>query len=217
MQDKSKNESKHIQLNEAKWDKWASSLDGKGWRYDYLRNAQSGVISLLDVRENISFLDVGCGTGWAIGQVAKLVNNKGFFYGVDLSPKMIEKAEQNFKGNDNFHFIKANAESIPLDDDSFDIIICSNSFHHYLYPDKALKEIYRLLKYSGKSYILDPTADNFVFRIADKIIRVFEPGHVRLYSTKEFNKLIVNAGLKYISSEKIKGHQKVHIGQKQKE
>jgi ubiquinone/menaquinone biosynthesis C-methylase UbiE len=212
-----KNESKHIQINEAKWDKWANSLDGKGWRYDYLRSAESGVISLLDIRENINFLDIGCGTGWAIGQVAKLVNNKGSFYGVDLSPKMIEKAKENFKGNDNFHFIKANAESIPLNDNLFDIIICTNSFHHYLYPDKALREIYRLLKYSGKFYILDPTADNFVFKIADKIIKLIEPGHVKLYSTKEFKNLIVNAGLKYISTEIIRAHQKVHIGQKQKE
>jgi ubiquinone/menaquinone biosynthesis C-methylase UbiE len=212
-----KSESKHIQFNEAKWDKWANSLDGKGWSYDYLRSAASGVISLLDIRDNINFLDIGCGTGWAIGQVAKLVNNKGSFYGVDLSPKMIEKAKENFKGNDNFHFIKANAESIPLNDNLFDIIICTNSFHHYLYPDKALREIYRLLKYSGKFYILDPTADNFVFKIADKIIKLIEPGHVKLYSTKEFKNLIVNAGLKYISTEIIRAHQKVHIGQKQKE
>ena len=92
-------ESKHIQLNEAKWDKWAESFDGKGWRYDYLRKAQSSVISLLDIKENMNFLDIGCGTGWAIGQVAKLVDNKGSFYGVDLSPKMIEKAKENFKDN----------------------------------------------------------------------------------------------------------------------
>ena len=129
-------ESKHAEINEAYWDKWAGSMDSKGWRYDYLRKCQSGVISLLDIKENISILDIGCGTGWALGQIAKSVNGKGLFYGVDLSTKMIEKAKENFKEEKQFHFIKSNAESISLDDNLFDIIICINSFHHYLNPDK---------------------------------------------------------------------------------
>lgn len=201
-------ESKHIELNEAKWDKWANSLDGKGWRYDYLRHGQSGVISLLDIKENISFLDIGCGTGWALGQAAKLIDDKGSFYGVDLSAKMIEKAKENF------HFIKSNAESIPLDDNLFDIIICTNSFHHYLHPDKALKEMYRLLKVGGKIYILDPTADIWIIKIIDKLAKLLGHGHVKFYSTKEFKKLIVGAGLKYEGRETIRMHQKVHIGEK---
>jgi ubiquinone/menaquinone biosynthesis C-methylase UbiE len=205
---------KHIQLNIAMWDKWASSLDGGGWRYEYLRKAQRKVISLLNAKENIHFLDVGCGTGWAIGEAAKRVDNKGLFYGVDLSPKMIEKAMSNFSDKENFHFIQANAESIPLDDNFCDIIICTNSFHHYLHPDKALGEFYRLLKKDGNVYILDPTADKWITKVTDKFIKLMEPEHVKLYSTEEFQQLFYNAGLRYTASEIIQGHQKVHIGQK---
>jgi ubiquinone/menaquinone biosynthesis C-methylase UbiE len=60
-------ESKHIKLNEAKWDKWSKTVDGKGWQFDYLRRAQSSVLSLLDFNENMNFLDIGCGSGWAVG------------------------------------------------------------------------------------------------------------------------------------------------------
>lgn len=207
-------EDRHVLLNKAKWDKWANSLDTKGFRYDYLRSAQSKLISLLDVKENTHFLDVGCGTGWAVGKVAKLVNNNGLFYGIDLSPKMIEKAISNFSGRDNFHFIQANVESIPLNDNFFDIIICTNSFHHYLNPDKAMNEMYRLLKKGGKLYILDPTAENFIIKFADQIIKILEPTHVKIYSTKEFQELFYNAGLKYTATEKINRHEKIHIGEK---
>lgn len=207
-------ESKHIELNEAKWDKWANSLDGKGWRYDYLRRAQTGVISTLDIKENVNVLDIGCGTGWALGQIAKKIDYKGFFYGIDLSTKMIEKARENFQTKENFHFIKANAESIPLDDNLFDIIICNNSFHHYLNPDKALKEMYRLLKISGRVYILDPTADYWIIKIFDKIIHLLEYGHVKLYSSNEFKELLLRSGLKYIGRKIINKHQRVHIGEK---
>jgi ubiquinone/menaquinone biosynthesis C-methylase UbiE len=208
------NEARHLQLNEAKWDKWADTLDGKSWRNNYLRNAQRQVISRLEAKEDIRFLDIGCGTGWAVGQVAKLVDGQGQFYGVDLSTKMVEKAQENFSDMNNFHFLQANAESIPLDADSFDRIICTNSFHHYLHPDLALREMHRLLKIGGKLFILDPTADTWVIKIADKIIKLFEPEHVKLYSTQEFQQMFQIAGLKHIASDWIQGQEKVHIGQK---
>ncbi len=209
-----KNETKHLELNEAKWDRWASSLDSDGWRHDFLRDAQSKVISLLNVHEGVHFLDIGCGTGWAVGEAAKLVDDKGLFYGIDLSSKMIEKAKSNFDGKDNFRFIQANVETIPLDSDFFDIIICTNSFHHYLHPDKALDEIHRLLKSGGKVYILDPTADVWMIKLADRIIKLAEPEHVKIYSTKEFQKLFQRAGLRYKTSKAIDWHQSIHIGEK---
>ncbi len=209
-----KDDSKHLELNEAKWDKWAGTLDEKNWRNDYLRNAQSQVISLLNLQPGLHFLDIGCGTGWAVGQIAKLVNDQGLFYGVDLSPKMIEKAKSNFSGRDHLFFAQANVESIPLDSNFFDSIICTNSFHHYPNPRKALDEMYRLLKSGGKVYILDPTADTGFLKLVDKIIKIVEPEHVKMYSTKEFQQMFYAAGLKYSKSKIMNGHESIHIGAK---
>lgn len=211
---KMKDATKHTQLNEAKWDKWAKSFDSDGWVQKYLRNDQRMVVSVLDVKENFHFLDVGCGTGWAVGEAAKLVSNRGQFYGVDLSPKMIEKAKTNFGANENFHFIKANAESIPLDSDFFDVIICTNSFHHYLHPDQALNEFYRLLKKGGKVFLVDANCDIWLGKIINKIFQLLEAEHVKHYTTKEFQQLFHNAGLKYSARKLGKGNNKVHIGEK---
>jgi ubiquinone/menaquinone biosynthesis C-methylase UbiE len=214
MNKKMKDAVKHVQINEAMWDKWASSLDQNSRRSRFLRKAQGKVIALLSVQEDVHFLDVGCGTGWAVGRVADLVNGKGLFYGVDLSSKMIEKAKTSFGGRDNFRFLQANSESIPLEDDFFDIIICTNSFHHYLNPDKALTEMYRLLRKGGKLFLLDPTADTWIAKLADAIIKSFEPEHVRMYSTKEFQELFEQAGLKYFASKAINRYQGIHIAEK---
>ena len=209
-----KDSSKHLELNEAKWDKWAGTLDEKSWRNDYLRAAQSKVISLLNIQPGVHFLDIGCGTGWAVGQVAKLVDDQGSFYGVDLSPKMIEKAKSNFRGRDHLFFTQANVESIPLDSDFFDSIICTNSFHHYPNPAKALNEMYRLLKSGGKVYILDPTADTRLMKLIDKIIKAIDPEHVKMYSTKEFQQMFSEVGLKYLNSKLVNGRESIHIGAK---
>lgn len=207
-------ESEHINSNIEKWDKWAQIADGKGRLFDYLRKAQTVVISMLDIKGDQNFLDMGCGTGWAVGQAAIMAGNKGSFYGVDLSPKMIEKAKENFSGSDNFHFLVANSESVPIEDNFFDFIICTNSFHHYLHPEKAMKEFQRLLRKGGKVFILDPPADTWFFKLTDRIYKVFEPQHVKLYSTAEFKSMILDSGLKYSGSRKIENREKVHIGEK---
>ncbi len=64
-----KDETKHVQMNEAMWDKWADAdtLDNNGRMSRILRGDQSKVISLLNIQPNVHFLDIGCGTGWAIG------------------------------------------------------------------------------------------------------------------------------------------------------
>jgi ubiquinone/menaquinone biosynthesis C-methylase UbiE len=206
-------ESKHIELNTKKWDKWAAVADGEGWMYRYLRKIQKALVSMLPLKENMRLLDIGCGTGWAVGHAAKLVNEMGEFYGIDLSPKMIEQAKENFKDKNNFHFIEANSEAIPLESDLFDVIICTNSFHHYLHPEKAMKEMHRLLMRSGKIYVVDPTADTWFIKAIDKIIKLVEPEHVKMYSTKEFKTLMLDTGLKYLESRSIEG-EKVHIGEK---
>jgi ubiquinone/menaquinone biosynthesis C-methylase UbiE len=207
-------ESDHIRINEKKWDRWSEIADGKGFLFNYLRKGQDSLISILDIKENITFLDLGCGTGWAVGRVAMAAGNAGFFYGVDLSEGMIEKAKKNFPGNDNIHFIRSNSESIPLEGDMFDIIICTNSFHHYLHPDRAMSEIHRLLKPGARVYILDMTADSLLIKFADKIIKLFEPQHVKLYSTGEFKGLMHNAGLNYSGTRRVASREKIHIGQK---
>ena len=209
-----KTESEHLRLNEKKWDKWAASYDDNGWLHDKLRETQIKAVNILDLKENINFLDVGCGTGFAVGEAAKRINYRGEFYGVDLSSKMIGKAKANFSGNNNFHFIIANAESIPLEKDFFNIILCTNSFHHYLHPDKVLNEFYRLLKRGGKVYILDPTADKWYTRVIEKMIKLIEPEHVKLYSTKEFQHLFSDAGFNYLPLEIKSKHDKIHIGEK---
>lgn len=208
-------ETRHIKINQKKWDRWAVSYDGNNPVYKHLRKMQSRLVASLDIQESINFLDIGCGTGFAVGEAARLANYKGRFYGIDLSAKMIEKAKINFNGRDNFHFLQADASSIPLDDDFFDIIICTNSFHHYRYPDESLKEMKRLLKKGGKLYILDITADNRILKIIDRLVKVIEPSHVKFYSTKEYRQMFERTGLQCPSSPRtLEVVTKIHIAEK---
>ena len=205
-------EARHIERNLAKWNHWARSLDTMEFRTRYLKKAQHDVVALMEFREGVRLLDVGCGPGWALEEAAKRAGGSGEFYGVDLSPLMIEKAKADYAGKSNFHFLVANAESIPLETASFDTVICTNSFHHYLHPEKALGEFRRLLKSGGKLYLLDPTADSLAVRLVDRIGRWIEPGHVKLYSSAEFRAMFERAGLRYSSIPSNTRAHTIHVG-----
>ncbi len=208
------NEEKHRRSNLSKWNRWAQSADGRGWRYEYLRKAQAYVIGLAAISQNVNFLDIGCGTGHAVGLAAEKAGYTGNFYGVDISERMIEKARQNFRQHCNIRFIKSSSEAIPLQGNFFDTIICTNSFHHYLHPEKAMSEMYRLLKPDGRAFILDPVSDIWVIKAVDLLIGAIEPAHVRFYSSEEYRSLMTGAGLLYEGYVPGIMRQKVQLGLK---
>ncbi|MDD3224947.1 MAG: class I SAM-dependent methyltransferase, partial [Clostridium sp.] len=86
-------------------------------------------------------LDVGCGTG---NVLMKLSSNRDLnLYGLDISEKMIEIAKKNL--GDKAQLKVGDSEYMPWEDNSFDVIVCNASFHHYPNPEKVLIEMKRVL------------------------------------------------------------------------
>ena len=200
--------------NEQKWSGRAATYDDK--RHDYFRFMQKELLSLAKIKPPINFLDLGCGTGWAVCYVAQMTNGEGNFVGIDISKGMIEKSKENANGLPNIEFYEASSDDLPLESNYFDTIICTNSFHHYSRPKVALSEAKRVLKSNGRLFILDVTADDFFIRWMDNIVRVNERGHVKFYSSNEYAKMFSDVGLIHEGSRRIKVFYplKVHIGQK---
>jgi len=200
----------NAKTNQKYWDFLAKTYDTK---MSFLRTFQRKVINLINPQSNISFLDIGCGPGWAVRYAAGLAAD-GHFVGIDLSAKMIEIAKQKSVGLQNVQFFNTNANDLPFNSDIFDVAICTNSFHHHTNPLATLKESYRVLKPKGKIYIVDPTTDGFLMKLFDTIARKIEKSHVKMYSTQEYQTLFSNAGFKYLMKKKMWGPIKVHIGEK---
>jgi len=205
----------HSKANEKKWDKWAKTFDNK-WAAPF-RFLQKRVISIVNLGNTTNFLDLGCGTGWAVRYAAGLFKGQGHFVGIDISEGMISKAKENSLGLTNVRYYRASSEELPLENDYFDVIICTMSFHHYLNPRKAIAEAYRVLRKKGRIYILDVTTDDFITRWIDVRASKKEKGHVHVkqYNTAEYKQMFSGAGLRYIESKTIVVYPlKVHIAEK---
>jgi arsenite methyltransferase len=113
--------------------------------------------SLGEVNPGESVLDVGCGAGADTLIAAMMAGPDGSAVGIDMIAEMLERARENMgrAGLHNVTFQEASAEAIPFADDSFDVVISNGVFN--LVPDKvkALREVFRVLKPSGRFQIAD--------------------------------------------------------------
>ena len=122
------------------------------------------IYNYLKDKDYHKLLDIGCGTGYLINMLSKDYNAE--YIGLDLSPEMIKQAKS--KNIKNAIFVEGRSDEIPFDDNTFNIVTCSQSFHHYPDTDNAMQEARRVLK-PGGLYILSDTGVGFFKMLGVKI------------------------------------------------
>lgn len=156
-------------------------------------------------RRPIRLLDVGCGTGVFAARVREALPAASV-WGVDLVAGMIRQGAPRWRSHaGHVQPIQADSEHLPFDSGSFDVVTCSNSFHHYPRQDRAVGEMRRVLKPGGRLMLIDGYRDApYGWFIYDVCVAGVE-GAVHHCSRERLRNLFREAGF----SETI---QKVHRG-----
>lgn len=136
------------------WDKAAPYYE-TGWQ-EQLWPAQESLLAEADPQSGEKVLDVSCGTGLVTVPIAQIVQAGGAVTGVDLSEGMIKEAQlrANQLGMKNITFVRMDAEALEFKDDTFDVVICSLGLMYFPHPERALREMYRVLKPGGYAVAL---------------------------------------------------------------
>lgn len=102
-------------------------------------------------------LDIGSGEGIEAIIAAMMVGEEGLVVGLDFTDEMLEKANENGRkcGLKNIKFVKGEAEKIPFSASYFDTVISNCVLNLVEDKEKAIKEIFRVLKPGGKVLISD--------------------------------------------------------------
>jgi ubiquinone/menaquinone biosynthesis C-methylase UbiE len=181
--------------NRRYFDRWSKHYDD-GRISRWFQYTQELTIRLLDLKPDSKVLDVGCGTGHAVLQLASIVS-AGKACGIDVSPGMVEKASSKVPQElkEIVEFVQASSEDIPYPNGQFNHVLCTNSFHHYPDPLRALGEMRRVLKPGGQIVIFENAPDlSWYTWVWDRILRVAETGHVRYYASWEIGQMLGQAG-----------------------
>lgn len=181
------------------FNRWARNYEDRRLS-SWFQYTQHLAIERLEPDLDSVVLDVGCGTGYAVRALARLVSH-GRVCGIDISPAMISEARSRISPElrDRVQFDEASAASMPYPDGTFSHVLCTNSFHHYPDPVAALREMKRVLKSAGELVILENAPDLSLYTWTwDRLLRVIEKGHVRYYPSRELGQMIVRAGFEAV-------------------
>ena len=166
--------------------------------YKMCKKDYPDVLSELEKEPFETILDCGCGTAPIISLLYKKYPRK-HYTGIDITPKMIDVARS--KNLNGAEFVVGDCENLPFEDNSFDAIICCESFHHYPNVQDFFNSVYRCLKPGGRLILRDMTMSlgisrSFFNYIAIPILNLLNHGDVRVYGKNEVSELCRNAGLK---------------------
>ena len=134
------------------FDEWASS--GRGDRLEEGHgDVVDQVIAGMDIRPGQQVLDLGCGNGWATRRLAKAAAGAGAV-GVDVSPKMIARAEELHSFTIRARYEVGAFGSLDFPDDKFDRLFSMEAIYYAPDVEKALTEAHRVLKSGGTADII---------------------------------------------------------------
>ncbi len=171
------------------------------------------LVELVGPQKDWVALDVATGAGHTAAQfaphVAKAVAS-------DLTPEMLEQVKKLAaeKGLANMETAIADAEALPFDDQSFDLVTCRIAPHHFPNVAKFLSEVRRVLKPGGTFALVDnvsPDAETTPGFSAEELAaagaaynafeKLRDPSHGRALATDEWLALMAEAGLKLVHHE----------------
>ncbi len=143
-------------------------------------------------------LDVATGGGHAALSIAPYIKN---VIAIDMTPNMLRTAKTFIREEKkvlNVEFQRADAEDLPFNDHSFDLVSCRIAAHHFPNCQKFVRESSRVLKKGGLLLVQDHVLpeDEAVAQQVDQFERLRDPSHYRAYSEKEWHMMFKVGGLK---------------------
>lgn len=147
-------------------------------------------------------LDLATGAGHTAFALAPLVKQ---VIGLDVTPEMLQEARRLRAAKEltNVEFMVADVHNLPFDGQTFDIVTCRRAPHHFTDIRQALSEMWRVLKVRGRLVMDDRSVpdDDFVDQTMNRLDCLHDESHVRQYTPREWESMLLDAGFAVESIE----------------
>jgi SAM-dependent methyltransferase len=166
------------------------------WNADHLELCARR-IGLEHVR---TVLDVGSGVGHWGRLLAQVMPAQVTVIGVDREPRWVEEATRRASEaglDDRFSYRTGNAQELPFEDESFDLVTCQTLLIHLPEPRAAIREMARVVKRGGLVLASEP--NNHAVTLSETSINATAPveergDQVSFYLTCERGQIALGEG-----------------------
>ena len=153
----------------------------------------------MEIRDNATVLDIGCGGGRALERLASLAS-LGKVVGIDYSEDSVavaRKRNQRLIATGRVEVLHGSVSSMPFPDATFDCVSAVEAY--YFWPDIAadLAEVRRVMKPSGQMVIIAGMYRGS--RFDKRNMRLIRAGGIRCFSVQEFEETLQDAGFSAVA------------------
>lgn len=165
-------------------------------------------LSLLDIQEGRTMLDIGCGGGATLRRLLKR-SKGGMVYGIDISEESVAKARKVNAAvlNKQVFVTQGSAEKLPYEDWKFDLVTAVETIYFWPNLPQCLQEVRRVLKPGGRFAVMVEVADE-----NSKWVTLVEG--MKAYSPEQLKNLLADAGFVEIEVHRKKPSYATVIGLK---
>lgn len=160
------------------------------------------LVELADCQPTDEALDIATGGGHTALAISRHVKH---VVASDLTPRMLDAAREHIegKGVTNVSFEIADAEQLPFDEASFDIVTCRIAPHHFGDVQAFCNEVARVLRPGGRFVLMDSISpeDAELDAFINELEWRRDTTHVRSYSLAEWQSFLEEAGLQVEEAE----------------
>ena len=140
-----------------------------------------------------SVLEIGCGQGVGARIIYDLFSPERYV-GIDLDPRMIERANKKAGALSNATFVEGDVSSLDFPDASFDLVIDFGIVHHVPNWRDALAEVRRVLKTDREFLFEELSLETWERGIGVPVKRLTDHPYDRMFRTREFTDELSSLG-----------------------
>jgi arsenite methyltransferase len=126
------------------------------------------VLDVLELKSDEQILDIGTGPGFLAHEMADAVGQRGAVLAVDFSDSMLGLARTRCLDRQSVRFQKAEATQLPVPDGSFDVAVSVQVYEYVAEVEKALAEMFRVLRPGGRAAVVCTDWDSIVWQATSR-------------------------------------------------